>query len=198
MILNFATLFLITAASARNCTASADPKPADPNPGQPDPAFGPSRINGDITWFEANSFSQMHCVANVEARKAFDKTLPGGPDHPLAKIALATNKWVAMNDVNLGGFEVCTNCGKCVQVTASFKKLDLPLIKTTIGPLLVADRCGECPDLAIDLRPPAFKDLGIPRQAIQPGQDDGGSAKMETSWHFVSCDGEYKVTRHSQ
>ena len=45
-------------------------------------------------------------------------SLPGGIDNPVSKNAMATGKSVAINDVNLGGFDKWTNCGKCVQVTA--------------------------------------------------------------------------------
>ena len=198
---------LVAAASARNCDAPAEPNPADPKQDifPLDPAgitypdgsspFGSSRQGGAITNYETGSFTQQHCLGNTNARKAFDISLPGGITSPTAKNAIATNKWVAVNDVNLGSFDKWSNCGMCVQVTAKLAQDGKPPISTTVGPLLIADRCSECPDAAIDLKSGAYKDLGIERGSVQPDQTDGGTTKMETSWHFVACGTPYKVIR---
>lgn len=155
----------------------------------------PARQGGAVTNFDTGSFASQHCLGNTNARKAFDCAHAGGITSAKAKNAIATNKWVAINDVNLGGFDKWTHCGKCVEVTAKWTKTGHAPIKTTLGPLLIADRCSECPDAAIDLKSAAYADLGIPRGAIQPGQTDGGTTKMETSWRFVSCDDPYKIVR---
>ena len=195
---------LITLIAMANAQHSCAPKtltpeplplPAEPKNTQPSPESGPSRQGGAITNYETGSFLQQHCLGNTNARKAFDTSLSGGPDNAIAKSAIEINKWVAVNDVNLGGFDVWTNCGKCVQVTAKLAQDGKPPISTTVGPLLIADRCSECPDAAIDLKSAAYKDLGIERGSVQPDQTDGGTTKMETSWHFVACGTPYKVIR---
>jgi hypothetical protein len=157
-------------------------------------SFESAHQNGAVTNFDTGSFSTQHCLGNVEARKSYLKNRPEGENDPISKLAINSNKWVAINDVNLGpGF---ANCGKCVTVTITIKKpVDKIDHTATIGPLLVADRCSECPDNAIDLKSAAYKSLQIPngRGSIQPDQNDGGTTTMTTSWTAADCSDEYAV-----
>lgn len=146
-----------------------------------------------MTSYETGSFAEQHCLGNYHAKIAYEKSLPGSINNPISKAAIASNKWVALNDVNLGGFDVFSNCGKCVQVTAMYARKGEPTVKTTVGPLLVADACTACSDTSIDLKSAAYDDLGISRGSVQPQYNDAGNSKMETSWHFVSCNTPYKV-----
>jgi hypothetical protein len=162
-------------------------------------AFASAHQNGAVTSFDTNSFSTQHCLGNVEARKSFLKNRPEGENDPISKLAISSNKWVAINDVNLGpGF---ANCGKCVTVTITIKKsVDKIDHTATIGPLLVADRCAECPDNAIDLKSAAYNSLKIPngRGSIQPDQNDGGTTAMTSSWTAADCSREYAVVTNGK
>ena len=159
-------------------------------------AFQSLHHNGQITQYDTGGFSQQHCLGNTEARKSFLRNRPGGENDPISKIAISTNKWVALNDINLGpGF---SNCGKCVSVTISLKKaVDRIDHTASVGPLLVADRCYECANNAIDLKSAAYASLGIPngRGSIQPQHNDEGTTVMVSSWHPVNCSEPYAVVR---
>ncbi|KAJ3081555.1 hypothetical protein HK102_002274 [Quaeritorhiza haematococci] len=157
--------------------------------------FSNGGTNGFVTSYDSGAFTTQHCLGNTQARRAFN-TNTGGINSRVSQTAQRTNKWVALNDLNLGpGFQ---NCGKCVKVTVDVRKGTARVAKT-IGPLLVADRCGECGNEAIDLKSAAYRDLGlsgggpITRGSVQPGQTDGGTTTMTTRWVPASCNEAYRV-----
>ncbi|KAJ3086528.1 hypothetical protein HK102_012975 [Quaeritorhiza haematococci] len=136
--------------------------------------FANGGTNGAVTSYDTAAFGTQHCLGNTQARAAFDRNT-GGINSRVSKDAQRTNKWVALNDVNLGpGFG---NCGKCVKVTVDVRKQGARVAKTLA----------------------AYRDLGlsgggpITRGSVQPGQTDGGTTTMTTRWVPASCNEPYRV-----
>lgn len=75
--------------------------------------------NGQVTQYgSSNTFEQFHCSGNVAASASFKRNI-----NPSAIAAFKSNgRWVAVNDVNLGGGEPAPNCGKCVTVSVFLHK----------------------------------------------------------------------------